>query len=301
MTDDFMAMTLDIWPIASERATRVGHPAPFPVELPEQLIRLYTFRDDLVLDPFMGSGSTLVAAARLGRRYIGYDLDENYVEIARRRVAEVLQPVATDSRATSEGKAAHKLAEQVLEEAGFTIQRAHEADPQDRRHDRLRRHRCRRGDVVLRRVRSVHQLPRRAASHGHRVEVAGAGPRRATSPGNGPPRPAHQPPAPAPERGRHGLAGSRPGGVLRRHRDVVGRRASNGCGATPRAGSPTTRSPASGPRRSSPRESRRPRYAGRLSDTATVATGQVPVRVGSDAARFSAMSLRWCSTSWTAC
>jgi DNA modification methylase len=121
MTDDFLAMTLDIWPIASERATRVGHPAPFPVELPEQLIRLYTFRDDLVLDPFMGSGSTLVAAALLGRRYIGYDLDENYVEVARRRVDEVLQLVTTDSRATSEGKAAHKLAEQVIEEAGFTI------------------------------------------------------------------------------------------------------------------------------------------------------------------------------------
>ena len=122
MTDDFLAMTLDIWSIASESARRVGHPAPFPVELPEQLIRLYTFRDDLVLDPFMGSGSTLVAAARLGRRYIGYDLDENYVEIARRRVAEVVEPARTDSWATSEGKAAHGLAEQILVEAGFTIE-----------------------------------------------------------------------------------------------------------------------------------------------------------------------------------
>ena len=74
-TDDFMALTLDVWSIPAESARRVGHPAPFPVELPEQLIRLYTFADDLVLDPFMGSGSTLVAAARLGRRYVGYDLD----------------------------------------------------------------------------------------------------------------------------------------------------------------------------------------------------------------------------------
>jgi DNA modification methylase len=121
MTDDFLAMTLDIWSIASESATRVGHPAPFPVELPDQLIRLYTFRDDLVLDPFMGSGSTLVAAGRLDRRYIGYDLDENYVEIARRRVSEV-QSAPADRQATSDGKAAHKLAEQLLERAGFAIE-----------------------------------------------------------------------------------------------------------------------------------------------------------------------------------
>ena len=71
MTDDFLALTLDIWSIPPESARRVGHPAPFPVELPEQLIRLYTYKDDLVLDPFMGSGSALVAAAKLGRRYVG--------------------------------------------------------------------------------------------------------------------------------------------------------------------------------------------------------------------------------------
>ncbi len=92
MADDFMALTLDLWEIPAESARRVGHPAPFPVELPEQLIRLYTFADDLVLDPFMGSGSALVAAARLGRRYVGYDLDPDYVELARRRVAEALAP-----------------------------------------------------------------------------------------------------------------------------------------------------------------------------------------------------------------
>ncbi|MGC8463468.1 MAG: DNA-methyltransferase, partial [Acidimicrobiales bacterium] len=90
LTEDFLSLTLDLWSIPPESARRVGHPAPFPVELPEQLIRLYTFRDDLVLDPFMGSGSSLVAAARLGRRYVGYDLDPDYVEVARRRVAEAL-------------------------------------------------------------------------------------------------------------------------------------------------------------------------------------------------------------------
>ena len=146
MTEDFMALTLDLWNIPPESARRVGHPAPFPVELPEQLIRLYTFRDDLVLDPFMGSGSALVAAARLHRRYVGYDLDPAYVDIARRRVSEALEHAAPaappvrrrrriarpggsaqqggedfQSRATREGKAAQKLAEQVLEDAGFVI------------------------------------------------------------------------------------------------------------------------------------------------------------------------------------
>lgn len=120
MTDDFLALTLDVWTIPAEKARRVGHPAPFPVELPEQLIRLYTFADDLVLDPFMGSGSALVAASRLGRRYVGYDLDERYVEIARRRVAEEGQPVER-SELEVVGKTAPNLAADVLEDAGFTI------------------------------------------------------------------------------------------------------------------------------------------------------------------------------------
>lgn len=119
MADDFMALTLDVWSIPPESARRVGHPAPFPVELPEALIRLYTFAGDLVLDPFMGSGSALVAAARLGRRYVGYDLDPAYVEIARGRVAAVAAPEAVP--AATDGKAVAKLAEEVLAGAGFTI------------------------------------------------------------------------------------------------------------------------------------------------------------------------------------
>ena len=139
--DDFMALTLDIWSIPPESARRVGHPAPFPVELPEQLIRLYTFENDLVLDPFMGSGSALVAAARLGRRYAGYDLEESYVAIAKQRVAEAeleldsgLQPDlwleiggaelpddASSAATVAEGTSARRLAEDVLAEAGFTI------------------------------------------------------------------------------------------------------------------------------------------------------------------------------------
>ncbi|HTT86932.1 MAG TPA: site-specific DNA-methyltransferase, partial [Acidimicrobiales bacterium] len=73
--DEFVEATTDVWEIPAERATRVGHPAPFPVELPLRLIELYTYRDDLVLDPFMGSGSTGVAAVRAGRRFVGYDTE----------------------------------------------------------------------------------------------------------------------------------------------------------------------------------------------------------------------------------
>jgi site-specific DNA-methyltransferase (adenine-specific) len=129
MTDDFLALTLDVWSIPPESARRVGHPAPFPVELPEQLIRLYTFAGDLVLDPFMGSGSALVAAARLDRRYVGYDLDAAYVEIARHRVASAMegaQPALLEgsgrrAAALAAGSAATRLAADRLEEAGFTI------------------------------------------------------------------------------------------------------------------------------------------------------------------------------------
>jgi site-specific DNA-methyltransferase (adenine-specific) len=121
LTDDFMALTLDVWSIPAESARRVGHPAPFPVELPEQLIRLYTFNGDLVLDPFMGSGSALVAAARLGRRYIGYDLDPDYVAIARQRVAEEGMPVPNPPTANGDRRSATRLAADLLEEAGFTI------------------------------------------------------------------------------------------------------------------------------------------------------------------------------------
>ena len=128
MTDDFLASTLDVWSMPSESARRVGHPAPFPIELPEQLIQLYTFVDDLVLDPFMGSGSTLVAAEMLGRRYVGYDTDPEYVSIARERVAAAAAATATPepNRSTLDaarvsGSSAAKLAAEVLQAAGFEI------------------------------------------------------------------------------------------------------------------------------------------------------------------------------------
>jgi len=129
-SDEFMEATLDLWRIPAESATRVGHPAPFPVELPLRLIDLYTYRDDLVLDPFLGSGTTAVAAARRHRRHTGYDTDPAYVELARHRVAEevaardlpALQPADDfQAEATARGKGTLALAEAVLEEAGFTV------------------------------------------------------------------------------------------------------------------------------------------------------------------------------------
>jgi hypothetical protein len=87
--------------------------------LPERLIRLYTYAGDLILDPFMGSGTTLVAASRLDRRYVGYDLDPAYVEVARERVAGAGAPVSDP--ASSASKAIQAIAADVVENAGFRI------------------------------------------------------------------------------------------------------------------------------------------------------------------------------------
>lgn len=84
--EEFMESTLDVWKIRPERARRVGHPAPFPVLLPARFIRLYTYVGDVVLDPFLGSGSTAVAASQLSRRYIGFDTDPDYIKLARERI-----------------------------------------------------------------------------------------------------------------------------------------------------------------------------------------------------------------------
>lgn len=111
--DEFMEATTDVWEIPSERASRVGHPAPFPVELPERLIHAHTYVGDLVLDPFMGAGSTAVAAVRTGRHYVGYDLDQHYVDDARARVAKV-QRVEPD-----DGAKAIDAAAELLTAAGF--------------------------------------------------------------------------------------------------------------------------------------------------------------------------------------
>jgi site-specific DNA-methyltransferase (adenine-specific) len=123
--DEFMEATLDVWELAPESATRVGHPAPFPVELPQRFIELYTWRGDVVLDPFMGVGSAAVAAVRTGRHYLGYDTDPTYVDAARRRAAAERDLVATAGGPAA--PVADKAVEQavtLLRAAGFAVDAA---------------------------------------------------------------------------------------------------------------------------------------------------------------------------------
>ena len=89
--EEFLEFTKSVWKFAAERASKVGHPAPFPVELPYRLIQLYTFEGDVVLDPFVGSGTTCIAALKTKRRYVAYDIDKRYCNLAERRIKQFLQ------------------------------------------------------------------------------------------------------------------------------------------------------------------------------------------------------------------
>ena len=124
--DEFLDATLDVWRFAPESARRVSHPAPFPVELPERLIHLFTYEGDVVLDPFCGSGTTLVAAARTGRRGVGFDTDPAYVALSNERAAgDEARPAAGVEpyrRALASGKSIAAIAESVLDEGGFTFE-----------------------------------------------------------------------------------------------------------------------------------------------------------------------------------
>ncbi|MDE0669674.1 MAG: site-specific DNA-methyltransferase [bacterium] len=142
--DEFMEATTDVWEIRPASATRVGHPAPFPVELPQRLMDLYTYRGDLVLDPFMGAGTTAVAAVRTGRHYVGFETDAGYVTLAGQRVEaeracggnhdgfrrwEVSIPAKSEPprlsdtdpqvRALAEGRSATQIARLLIRESGF--------------------------------------------------------------------------------------------------------------------------------------------------------------------------------------
>jgi DNA modification methylase len=142
--DEFLEATTDLWEIPPESATRIGHPAPFPVAIPRRLIELYTYEDDVILDPFMGSGTTAIAALRTDRHFIGFDTDKTYVAQARQRVKDEIErldrqdsistlpfrvqlPVAESSdesgdfqsRAVREGRQAKELALALLKDCGF--------------------------------------------------------------------------------------------------------------------------------------------------------------------------------------
>ena len=126
--DEFMDATTDVWQIDPESAKRVGHPAPFPVALPERLINMYTFVDDLVLDPFCGVGSTLIAAAKSNRIGIGFDTEAEYVDAANGRLQEYSNTQQLDlevtegyDRAVKAGKKVADMAEDYLRAHNYTL------------------------------------------------------------------------------------------------------------------------------------------------------------------------------------
>ena len=84
--EEFLEFTKSVWTFPAVSARKVGHPAPFPVELPYRCIQLYTYEGEVVLDPFMGSGQTALAALKAGRVYVGYEIDPKYVALAEERI-----------------------------------------------------------------------------------------------------------------------------------------------------------------------------------------------------------------------
>ncbi len=86
--EEFLEFTKSVWDFPTESAKKIGHPAPFPRELPYRCIQLYTFSNETVLDPFMGSGQTALAAMKAGRHFVGYELNEEYVKLARNRIEQ---------------------------------------------------------------------------------------------------------------------------------------------------------------------------------------------------------------------
>ena len=95
--DEFLEFTRSVWKFQPESAKRVGHPAPFPEELPYRCIQLYTFKGDVVLDPFVGSGTTCVAALKAGRHFVGIDINEEYVKISEKRIKQCLYELSQSS------------------------------------------------------------------------------------------------------------------------------------------------------------------------------------------------------------
>ncbi len=89
--DEFLEFTRSVWSFPAVSARKIGHPAPFPVELPYRCIQLYTFEGEIVLDPFMGSGQTAIAAIKTNRHFVGYEIDEEYVNLAEKRIKAFIQ------------------------------------------------------------------------------------------------------------------------------------------------------------------------------------------------------------------
>ncbi|WP_456325437.1 DNA-methyltransferase [Desulfonauticus submarinus] len=91
--EEFLEFTKSVWTFPAASAKKIGHPAPFPVELPYRCIQLYTFEGDVILDPFMGSGQTAIAALKTKRFFIGYEIEKSYVQLAEKRIKEIEEEI----------------------------------------------------------------------------------------------------------------------------------------------------------------------------------------------------------------
>ena len=116
--DEFMEFTKSVWQFPPASARRTGHPAPFPEELPRRCIELYTYSDEVVLDPFMGSGTTALAALNTGRRFVGFEVSGEYREIAHWRLSLETRPRLLYTRTGSDGSV---IAELAL--SGYSVKR----------------------------------------------------------------------------------------------------------------------------------------------------------------------------------
>ena len=94
--EDFIQWTNSVWVMKAESAKKIGHPAPFPEELPYRLIQLYSFKDDIVLDPFMGSGTTAIAALKSKRYFTGYEIEPAYIDLCNKRISAYLDQLSID-------------------------------------------------------------------------------------------------------------------------------------------------------------------------------------------------------------
>ena len=97
LRDEFLEYTKSIWRFPTVSAKAIGHPAPFPLEVPRRLIQLYSFAGDIVLDPFCGSGQTCIAALELGRNYLGYDIVPEHCELARTRIQQAEESIQQEN------------------------------------------------------------------------------------------------------------------------------------------------------------------------------------------------------------
>ena len=181
--EEFIEATTDVWELPSERATRVGHPAPFPVELPLRLIELYTYEGDLVLDPFMGSGTTAAAARaqppplRRLRHRVGVRPDRRAAGERRAGPAHRRRRATPSSRPGATAPVPASVAGELLRTVRVLRRGAGQA-PRRRRRDRLHGPRPHRPAVALRLLRRVHDHEHGPATGRHLVAGARQGGRR---------------------------------------------------------------------------------------------------------------------------